>query len=133
LLEWLYAFKPKPKKVFLVHGETNVIEKFAQVIRDNGIDAAIPSILETVDLEAGRAVVSEVMRAKGEKPRKQATEIPAETHDRDEILAALERIRLLLDTVQQESADAQLEIKLQIMNKDTEAFAEKWEKLLLNK
>jgi metallo-beta-lactamase family protein len=133
LLEWLFKFNPKPKKVFLVHGETTVIEKFAQVVRDNGYDVSIPSMFETVDLEAGRVTVSEVMRAKGEKAPKLKAPLPAETHDRDEIMASLKRIGLLLDVVEQESADAQLDLKLQIMNKDMEAFAEKWEKLLLDK
>jgi metallo-beta-lactamase family protein len=133
LLEWLFKFNPKPKKVFLVHGETTVIEKFAQVVRDNGYDVSIPSMFETVDLEAGRVTVSEVMRAKGEKAPKLKAPLPAETHDRDEIMASLKRIGLLLDVVEQESAAAQLDLKLQIMNKDMEAFAEKWEKLLLDK
>ena len=42
LIAWLEAFREKPKKVFLIHGEGKVIEEFAEVLQDRGFRTGIP-------------------------------------------------------------------------------------------
>jgi len=42
LLRWLEAFREKPKKVFLVHGEGKTIDKFAGFLGEKGFSTAVP-------------------------------------------------------------------------------------------
>ncbi len=48
LLRWLEAFKQKPKRVFLVHGEKEVSESFAGLLKSRGYDAVVPEINKPV-------------------------------------------------------------------------------------
>jgi metallo-beta-lactamase family protein len=51
LLEWLRASDPPPKRVFLVHGEPDVQESFAQTVRDAlGSEVLIPDHGQSFDL-----------------------------------------------------------------------------------
>lgn len=44
LLEWIGAFRKKPFKTFIVHGEENVMKEFAGIVKEKcGLDALIPS------------------------------------------------------------------------------------------
>ena len=52
LMEWLFAFKNAPKKVFLVHGDDNVCTGFANLLRtEYGYDAEAPFSGSVYDLE----------------------------------------------------------------------------------
>jgi metallo-beta-lactamase family protein len=52
LLEWLKAFKKKPEKLFLVHGETDSLETLQRVIQsETGQHAEIPAYGAQYDLE----------------------------------------------------------------------------------
>lgn len=43
LLKWVSAFVPQPQHVFVVHGEDEVAETFAERLRNEmGLDAAAP-------------------------------------------------------------------------------------------
>lgn len=42
LINWLGAFNPRPKRVFVVHGEEEVSESFARTLRSLGYKAACP-------------------------------------------------------------------------------------------
>ncbi len=54
LLTWIKAFDPKPKKVFVVHGEDHICEEFAACLRDEyGFDASAPYSGAVYDLTAG--------------------------------------------------------------------------------
>jgi len=61
LIEWIKAFDPKPRKVFVVHGESAVCDVFAKALRDRlGLDAAVPDEGMCYDIameawEGGRA------------------------------------------------------------------------------
>ncbi len=73
LLRWAGAFKEKPDKVFVTHGEDAVTEEFAQVLRDElGYDAYAPYSGTVFDLAAGYILVeaSPEYIDKGEKARK---------------------------------------------------------------
>lgn len=52
LLEWLDGFKKKPKKIFLVHGEEDVLYEFSKVIKDKTkIPVIIPTMGHTFEIE----------------------------------------------------------------------------------
>ena len=42
LLAWINAFAPKPKRVFIVHGDDEVENIFAQTLTDEGFTACAP-------------------------------------------------------------------------------------------
>ncbi len=51
LIAWVEAFKPKPRRTFIVHGDKDVAPWFASfVTRTLGIDAYAPKFLERFDL-----------------------------------------------------------------------------------
>ncbi|MBU5436076.1 MBL fold metallo-hydrolase RNA specificity domain-containing protein [Pseudoflavonifractor sp. MSJ-37] len=56
LLRWIHAFTPKPKEVFVVHGEKDVTEIYAQTLRDQGYSAHSANYEEVYDLLAGKIV-----------------------------------------------------------------------------
>jgi metallo-beta-lactamase family protein len=54
LLEWLSAFKKKPEKIFVVHGEDEICENFAHTVRSElHIEATAPYFGEEFDLLYG--------------------------------------------------------------------------------
>lgn len=51
LLKWIHGFKKKPSKVFVVHGEDSVCERFKEcLIHEHGFDATAPYSGSTYDL-----------------------------------------------------------------------------------
>lgn len=54
LLSWINAYSPKPRHVFVVHGESDVTETYAQTLRDQGFSAHSPNYCEVYDLLAGK-------------------------------------------------------------------------------
>jgi len=43
LMSWLQGFKKKPEKVFIVHGEENVMADFSEAVKENlGVETVIP-------------------------------------------------------------------------------------------
>ena len=60
LLAWAEAFHPKPRQVFVVHGDSHVTEVYAQTLRDRGISAHAPLYEEVYDLAADRMLAAGV-------------------------------------------------------------------------
>lgn len=60
LLAWAEAFRPKPRQVFVVHGDSHVTEVYAQTLRDRGISAHAPLYEEVYDLAADRMLAAGV-------------------------------------------------------------------------
>ncbi len=57
LLDWMRAFKTKPAKVFVVHGEDTVTDSFAKTLKDElGLEAYAPYSGAIVDLESGDVI-----------------------------------------------------------------------------
>ena len=56
LLRWIGAFEPKPKEVFVVHGDKDVTEIYAQTLRERGFSAHSANYEEVYDLLTGRIV-----------------------------------------------------------------------------
>ena len=50
LLEWVEHFSPRPQQVFVVHGDQEVTELFAQDLNQRGIPAHAPLYEEVYDL-----------------------------------------------------------------------------------
>ena len=74
LLDWLKGFESKVEHVFVVHGEDEVTDEFAQTVRENfGWDAFAPYSGACVDL-AENVILSE-----GVKIPKKVVEKPART------------------------------------------------------
>lgn len=64
LLRWLRKFRIKPKKVFLVHGEEDVLPQFAaQIESELGLSTYIPQYKETVELPVATALVTTQAKA----------------------------------------------------------------------
>jgi MFS family permease len=57
LLNWAAAFKRKPRKIFLVHGEPEVQEEFSKLIQNRlGIETLIPDRGDSFDLTKDQSV-----------------------------------------------------------------------------
>ncbi len=68
LLSWASAFDPKPKGIFVVHGEKECAEYFASKLsHELGIRAYAPALLEQVDLS------SEDIPSSGDEPLRRRT------------------------------------------------------------
>ncbi len=61
LLQWIDAYTPRPKEVFVVHGEAQVTESYAQTLRDRGFNAHSPNYEEVYDLIANRMVAPGIL------------------------------------------------------------------------
>lgn len=73
LIEWAQAIQPKPKRVFLVHGEEESLDALASALRNLGYDVDIPALLDEADLEAGVILSAEPRRVRpAAKPLPQA-------------------------------------------------------------
>ena len=56
LLRWINAYTPKPREVFVVHGEHKTTETYAQTLREQGFSAHSPNYEEVYDLLEGRII-----------------------------------------------------------------------------
>ncbi len=56
LLAWIDAFSPTPREVFVVHGEAEAAEGYADTLRSRGLSAHAPDHTEVYDLLAGRVM-----------------------------------------------------------------------------
>jgi metallo-beta-lactamase family protein len=50
LLKWIKAFSPKPKKVFITHGEESQAKEFSKKVEAEGIKTYIPGLAEPIEL-----------------------------------------------------------------------------------
>lgn len=64
LLRWMGAYSPKPRHVFVVHGESQVTEAYAQTLRDLGFNAHSPNYEEVYDLLADRMLAPGIIRVR---------------------------------------------------------------------
>ncbi|OQB20436.1 MAG: Ribonuclease [Firmicutes bacterium ADurb.Bin182] len=120
LLAWIRAISPKPEKVFLVHGEEDVLDSFASSVRSLGYSVLIPKLGEVFDLEhINEAVKAPDTHAAALEERERGFGIRRET----------ERIIKLLESME-DKRSLDVALKLDIMEEDIRTFVEKWEKLL---
>ena len=70
LLDWLGHFSPKPKKVFVNHGDEDASEAFTKcLVEEYGFNASAPFSGTSYDLLSGE-VISETVGVRTEKPRR---------------------------------------------------------------
>lgn len=62
LLKWINAYSPKPRHVFVVHGESEVTEAYAQTLRELGFNAHSPNYEEVYDLLADNMLAEGIVR-----------------------------------------------------------------------
>jgi metallo-beta-lactamase family protein len=60
LLEWIEKYSPKPKQVFVVHGDENVTEIFSETLRQRGFASHAPMHQEVYDLAENRMLAAGV-------------------------------------------------------------------------
>ena len=79
LLDWIRAYTPKPRHVFVVHGEHEVTEAYAQTLRELGFDAHSPDPTEVYDLLADKVITPGAVRERKmtKEERKTAAVSPA--------------------------------------------------------
>jgi len=56
LIRWINAFTPKPKQVFVVHGEARAAENYTQTLKELGFAAHAPNYEEVYDLLENRMI-----------------------------------------------------------------------------
>ena len=61
LLAWVEHFHPDPSHIFVVHGDSEVTELFAQTLRDRGLNAHAPLYEEVYDLTANELLAPGVV------------------------------------------------------------------------
>ena len=54
LLRWINLYSPKPQQVFVVHGDSQTTENYAETLRELGFDAHSPNYEEVYDLMSNR-------------------------------------------------------------------------------
>lgn len=126
LVDWVSAITPKPDRVFLVHGEEEALDMLAEAIRSLGYNVTVPNLLDEV-------VLTDVRKdGEPEAPSVQAPAADVEsveelTHEY-KLVEQMERILKLAEEMSfKKSPDVSL--KLDIMENDLAAFADKWEKM----
>ena len=112
LLQWISNFTPKPKQVFVVHGDENVTEIYAQSLRDLSLSAHAPDPGEVYDLATNRILEHGTMPVR-KKPVPMALSLAYQALE-----AAGER---LLAVIRQNKGGS---------NKDLKKFTEQIEKLM---
>ncbi len=127
LLAWIEHVIPHPKKVFLVHGENDVLHSFGRLLRDSlQLDVSIPSMYEGFDLEREQIELSDLaVRAADTSGFGQ--------EDFDKLFSEADRILAILRSayaVSKRLPDAARDVRLGVMMEDIRMFADKWEGLL---
>jgi metallo-beta-lactamase family protein len=129
LLAWIRALDPKPKKVFLVHGEGEVLDSYASSVRSLGYSAVIPKLGEEFDLENFEALAPEAQMDQAPETEVHAAAAPKPCEICDRIEKETERIQELVQRAAAlKSPDVLL--KFAIMEEDVRSLTDKWEKIL---
>ncbi len=123
LISWVTEMGAKPKKIFLVHGEKDVLESLSAAIKSLGYKVEIPTLLEEIDLIAGTQIAPAVTAVASSA---KAGEIGISKRS-DEIIKQAQRIAEMLSHI---DASPENDMKLKLMEKDIRLFVEKWSDFL---
>jgi len=119
LIAWASGFAPRPRRVFLVHGEEDALFSLQASLAGLGFDVSIPKLGEEYDLSTLRAMAAPVSR--------QAAAAASPHGDRlQEQLSALQA--LVARGTSRTAADAAL--KLTLLEADLKSLNDKWSSLL---
>lgn len=126
LVDWVSAITPKPDRVFLVHGEEEALDMLAGAIRSLGYNVTVPNLLDEVVLTEGKKD-GEQEAPSVQAPAADVESVEELTHEY-KLVEQMERILKLAEEMSfKKSPDVSL--KLDIMENDLAAFADKWEKM----
>lgn len=124
LIKWLGNVKEKPAKVFLVHGEKEVLENFGRDLSALGYNIDIPFLGEEFDLDS---MAASKRTAPAVNPSATITNLD-ELRPGNGILEQLGRLAELMDGVS-DRRSPDMTLKFNIMEEDLKSLAEKWEKI----
>lgn len=122
LIEWVRAVSPKPRGIFLVHGEPDALESLENAIESLGYRVMVPDLGDGYDLVMGARQAPEV-------PEETVVEIAAKARGYG-IREQLERLERIVDR-SDERRSPDMELKLSIMEADMKSMAEKWDGIIL--
>ena len=111
MLSWLREIPQKPARVFLVHGEKDVINHFAAAVRSLGYGVTVPELFEEYDLGTGLTQREPAVELKREA-EKTVTSV-------ESILSRLSRLMQLAAGARGEQAEK--------LAADLDSLLQKWE------
>ncbi|MCR4434436.1 MAG: MBL fold metallo-hydrolase [Clostridiales bacterium] len=104
LMEWIGKFKKKPQKIFIVHGEEEVMEEFSGLVNEQfHVETIIPSRGESYQIKAG-SIVGQI-------------EAPADVVQKYKRLALVE----LMETLKEELEELSEQIKADLKQEKEDA------------
>ena len=122
LIKWITDIDRGPDKIFFVHGEETALESLNKAVQSLGYTTIVPALGGVYKL--GDAEHDTLM------PSAQVEDVNA--LDRDtEIKAYLNRVLKLLEEIH-DRRSPDMELKLDIMEADIKAFADRWQEILMN-
>lgn len=160
LIDWLKNIAPKPKRVFLVHGEVESIEALGDRLTRLGYSIMAPEMGDSYDFAAdGKAAkakkpvrklfqrpeatiqIPPPVQPSVIKPQKERRKASAPIPDGAAVVDIKEKARGFgiieaLDQIEaivdrsQERRSPDMELKISIMEADIKALAEKWDKII---
>ncbi len=116
LIEWIEQVSPKPRQVFIVHGESSVAELFSQTLQNKGFSAHAPLLEEVYDLAADRILAAGTL-PEPKKP-KEAVSLSSAFHNLEEAG------RFLLEVIQRNRGGANTDLRK--FTDQIKSLIEKW-------
>ncbi|HHW32431.1 MAG TPA: MBL fold metallo-hydrolase [Clostridiaceae bacterium] len=118
LLSWIKAFSKKPRKIFIVHGENQQIEEFAEIIKNElKIDTVIPSLGETYKITPEKTPISSIVTSENSRV--------VYSFKRLEVLTMLDKLKdefdevasILTEDLKKETDDQEVQQLIEKLNK----------------
>ena len=117
LLRWIESYNPKPRQVFVVHGDAEVTEIYANTLREQGFSAHAPEYEEVYDLLSGRVLAAGIPQ-----PRKAAPQDAGSPAYR----SLKEAGEMLMEVIRRSKGGANKDLAR--FAEQIRALAEKWER-----
>lgn len=96
LLEWISAYAPRPRRVFVVHGEQSSCEEFTQTLNQMGIRAWAPDFGAVYSLTEDRVVVAGTPRRERHPETKAAAKARRVSSAFARLLQAAKRLQMVV-------------------------------------
>ncbi len=117
LLAWINYYNPRPREVFVVHGDAQVTEIYANTLREQGFSAHAPEYEEVYDLLSGRVLAAGIPQ-----PRKAAPQDAGSPAYR----SLKEAGEMLMEVIRRSKGGANKDLAR--FAEQIRALAEKWER-----
>lgn len=120
LIEWIRNIPEKPRRIFMVHGEEDALASLSEAVESLGYSVEVPSLGDVFDLKTS-------VRHRVNAPEASVSELDALRREAG-VAEQANRILALLDSIK-ERRSPDTELKVEIMEADLQAVADKWERL----